>query len=165
MDIVNRLLLMLLGVAAVNPVYSNTPPVEKALLQQLNNDQEVVLTQRRGLADTLSYMRSEGDLFTGENSQEQLITREQKERIWSTWVSFLDRLLLLDSIGQTYDDHNYPEQGPLHKMAFRTAYAAFLARYRFTLDFLDITERSPLFHTLLNDAIPELGLGQGTYAA
>ncbi len=163
MNIVNRLLILLLGVVAANPVSSVASPGEKALLQQLNNDQEVVLIQRRGLADTLRYMRTERDLFAGENSEQQLITREQRERIWSTWVSFLDRLLILDSISQSYEEQVDPQRGPLHKMAFRTAYAAFLTRYRYTLDFLDITERTPLFHTILNEAIPELGLRKNTY--
>jgi hypothetical protein len=49
-------------------------------------------------------------------------------------------------------------------MAFRTAYAAFLARYRYVLDFLQITESDPQYHTLLNEPIPELGLELGAYA-
>jgi hypothetical protein len=155
---------LILMLAVNSPVISQTPGVDSGLSQQLDNDQTVILTQREGLADTLRYMRSETEFFDADKAEDRLVTREQRERIRSTWVSFLDRLLILDSISQTYEEHDDTSQGPLHKMAFRTAYAAFLARYRYTLDFLDITERTPLFHTLLNETIPELGLAENTYA-
>ncbi|MES9990609.1 MAG: YiiX/YebB-like N1pC/P60 family cysteine hydrolase [Candidatus Thiodiazotropha sp.] len=165
MDIVNRLLALLIGIVAANPVSSNTDLVETThLQQQLANNQEVVLYQRRGLAETLRYMRTESDLFPTQGSDNKLITREQRQQIWTTWVSLLDRLLILDSISQSYEKHRAHADEKLRKAAFRTAYAAFLARYRYVLDFLQITERNPQFHTLLNEPIPELGLEQGTYA-
>ncbi|MEW8586125.1 MAG: hypothetical protein AB2531_10215, partial [Candidatus Thiodiazotropha sp.] len=164
MDIVNRLLFLLLMLVAANPVPADTPPDERALLQRLHNDKEVVLTQRRGLADTLDYMRTENDLFTTGSRDDRLITREQKELIWSTWVSLLDRLLILDSISQSYESYRNQPDEILRKTAFRTAYAAFLARYRYVLDFLQISERNPQIHILLNEPVPELGLKQGSYA-
>ncbi|MBT2989677.1 MAG: hypothetical protein KME65_11995 [Candidatus Thiodiazotropha sp. (ex Ctena orbiculata)] len=164
MDIVNRLLFLLLMLVAANPVPADTPPDERALLQRLHNDKEVVLTQRRGLADTLDYMRTENDLFTTGSRDDRLITREQKEQIWSTWVSLLDRLLILDSISQSYESYRNQPDEILRKTAFRTAYAAFLARYRYVLDFLQISERNPQIHILLNEPVPELGLKQGSYA-
>jgi hypothetical protein len=72
--------------------------------------------------------------------------------------------LILDSISQSYEDYKYHKDERVRKLAFRIAYAAFLARYRYVLDFLQVTERNPQFHTLLNKHIAELGLEQGTYA-
>ncbi|MCU7886204.1 MAG: hypothetical protein KZQ82_18600 [Candidatus Thiodiazotropha sp. (ex Lucinoma annulata)] len=146
-------------------LFANTPPTEPALKRQMDNDTEVVQIQRQGLADTLHYMASNNDIFPASKQRKQrLVSRNQRHKIWSTWVSFLDRLLILDSISQSYGHAAQYSDERVRKAAFRIAYAAFLARYRYVLDFLQITEREPAFHTLLNEAIPELGLTQGTYA-
>ncbi len=133
-------------------------------LLQLTNDERVVLIQRQGLAETLRFMQQRNDLFPAEQPDlKHMLSREQKEEIWSTWVSFLDRFMLLDSIGQRYADYREQKDPVLRRQQFRIAYAAFLARYRYSLDFLAITERDPVFHTILNERIPELGLDKGTY--
>ncbi|MEW8026495.1 MAG: YiiX/YebB-like N1pC/P60 family cysteine hydrolase [Candidatus Thiodiazotropha sp.] len=160
-----RIALLLLTIKTTSPVALAAPSVAASLQQQLDNDREVVLIQRSGLADTLRYMQSNSDLFPpAKSSDDRLAKRAQREQIRSTWVSFLDRLLILDSISQSYNGYKQHQDERIRKMAFRNAYAAFLARYRYVLDFLQITERNAQFHTLLNESIPELGLEQGTYA-
>lgn len=132
---------------------------------QMQNDEQVVQIQRLGLAATLRFMQSRADLFPAEKVRDKhLLSREQKEQIWSTWIAFLDRLMVLDSISQSYGDYAELEDEALRKRGFRIAYAAFLARYRHALDFLDITERDPALHVVLNESVPEMGLAEGTYA-
>jgi hypothetical protein len=158
-------MLLWLSIAATCPVAFAIPAIEASLQDQLNNNQEVVLIQRKGLSDILNYLRSDTDLFTNRReAKNRLLDRKQREQVRSTWVSFLDRLLILDSISQSYEDYKHHQDERVLKKAFRIAYAAFLARYRYVLDFLQITERNPQFHILLNEPITELGLAQGTYA-
>jgi hypothetical protein len=44
------------------------------------------------------------------------------------------------------------------------SYAAFLAQYRFSLEFIKLVENDPGLDVLLNDSVPELGLEKGTYS-
>ncbi|MET0073388.1 hypothetical protein A3197_02825 [Candidatus Thiodiazotropha endoloripes] len=132
--------------------------------QQLDNNLQVVLTQRKGLSDIVDYLGSYGGLLQDQKSTEnQLPDKVQRQQIRSTWVSLLDRLMILDSISQSYEDYTQQDE-VTRKRAFRIAYAAFLARYRYVLDFLQITERHPQLHILLNERVAELGLESGTYS-
>ncbi|MCG8044332.1 MAG: YiiX/YebB-like N1pC/P60 family cysteine hydrolase [Candidatus Thiodiazotropha endolucinida] len=161
----NRSILLLLLISAVGQATLASPSIETSLQQQLINDRDVVFIQRNGLADTLRYMGLNGDLFPpARTSDNRLVNRAQRQKILSTWISFLDRLIILDSISQSYAGYEQHHDERVRKMAFRIAYAAFLARYRYVLDFLQITERNAQFHTLLNEPIPELGLKHDTYA-
>lgn len=165
MNIPIRFIILWFTLAMTSRMVFALPPMETTLKHQLTNDRQVVLIQRRGLAETLRYMDLNRQLFPRTKiADDQLVTREQRQQILSTWVSFLERLMILDAISQTYEDYQQFEDEGLRRMAFRTAYAAFLARYRYVLDFLQITQRNPHFHTLLNEPIPELGFEQGTYA-
>ena len=132
---------------------------------RIANDEKVVKIQRRGLAGIIDFMDARDDLFPQQKRKDKhMLNREQKERIWSTWIAFLDRLMVLESIEQSYADYAEETDETLRKAAFRIAYAAFLARYRHGLDFLAITERDPVFHVILNEPVPELGLGKATYS-
>jgi hypothetical protein len=157
-------LLFILALYASITACGATSNSEDFLHQQLDNNLQVVLTQRKGLSDILIYLRSKTDIINRQKSADKLLLdKTQREQIRSIWVSMLDRLMILDSISQSYTDYQQQNER-VHKRAFGIAYAAFLARYRYVLDFLRITERNPQFHTLLNERITELGLEQGTYS-
>jgi hypothetical protein len=160
-----QLIVALLALSVTSQMVFALPAIDTTLKYQLSNDQQVVKIQRKGLADTLRYMRLNTHLFPlTKGSKDRLVSRQQRQQILTTWVSFLDRLMILDAISQSYEDFKKHQDKRIGRMAFRTAYSAFLARYRHVLDFLEITERNPQFHTILNEPIPELGLEQGTYA-
>ncbi|MCG7911546.1 MAG: hypothetical protein JAY82_17420 [Candidatus Thiodiazotropha taylori] len=132
--------------------------------QLLDNNLQVVLTQRKGLSDIVDYLGSNRELFNDQTTADnQLPDRIQRQQIRSTWVSLLDRLLVLDSISQSYEDYKQQDEITRNR-AFRIAYAAFLARYRYVLDFLQITESNPQAHILLNERVADLGLESGTYS-
>jgi hypothetical protein len=136
------------------------------LQQQLNNNLQVVFTQRKGLADIVTYLESQKALFNKPKSRDNpLPSKTQRALIRTIWLSLLDRLMILDSISQSYEDFKQLKDEALQKHAFHVAYAAFLARYRHVLDFLQISETNPQLHTLLNEPIAELGLKQGTYSS
>ncbi len=133
--------------------------------EQLGNDATVVRIQRQGLSDILDFMKRRSDLFPEQVVKTRhLLSREQKEVVWTTWIAFLDHLMMLEAIEQTYIDESTDSDESLQYARFQIAHGAFLARYRFCLDFLVITERDPLFHVILNEAVPELGLGGDTYS-
>jgi hypothetical protein len=158
-------ILITLILSAADPALATIATPELLLQERMAADEQTVLVQRQGLADILRFMRSRPDLFPAEKvSRKHMLSREQKEQIWSTWLAFLDRLMALDAISQSYGEYADLQDKGVRKRSFRMAYAAFLARYRFALDFFEMTERDPVFHVVLNERVPELGLAKGTYA-
>ena len=129
------------------------------------NDSIAVQSSRAGLADIIRFMQSRADLFPGKKiEQKRLLKRNQRMAIWQAWQAFLDHLLILDSLGQEYESIVYDQNGDFNKQAFRIGFAIFLAQYRYALDFINISERDPSMHVLLNEPVPEIGLPQGSYS-
>ncbi|MET0091184.1 MAG: hypothetical protein ABW068_14415 [Candidatus Thiodiazotropha sp.] len=154
------------GIGAFLMLMSLVAGADNALsLAQLHNDEQVVLIQRQALRDIIDFMERREDLFPRETAKTpHLLSREEKEIVWSTWIAFLDHLMILDAIEQNYEELPNGSDDDLARQAFHLAHAVFLTRYRFSLDFLVMTERDPLFHVILNEAVPELGLNDRTYA-
>jgi hypothetical protein len=157
-------ILLILLLSTAYSAFAMSFTSESLLEEQMMSDERVVQVQRQGLEEILRFMRTRVDLFPAEKvSGKHMLSREEKEQIWSVWLAFLDRLMVLDSISQTYSEYTHIQHKAQRKRSFRLAYAAFLARYRFALDFFEITERDPVFHVVLNENVPELGLAKGTY--
>jgi len=131
------------------------------------NDVQALLQSRQGLQNTLRYMDTRPDLFIPEKTADKPdLNRMQRLAIWQTWQSFLDYMLAVDSLGQYYAEPS-PEKDkdPLRrKRHFKLAYAAFLANYRYALDFISRGENNPALHVILNEPVPELGLPRDTYS-
>ncbi len=129
------------------------------------NDRKAILQAREGLQGIIAYMRAQPDLFLEKRTlKKRDLSREQREQIWLTWQSYLDYVLALDSLAQKYADFNEHEDKAERKAAFKLAFTAFLANYRHALELIDITENDPLMHVVLNEPVPELGLGADTYS-
>jgi len=83
---------------------------------------------------------------------------------WRTWQAYLDHTLALDSLGSAYADLYERRRKGRKRDAFRIGYAAFLAQYRHALEFIELAEKNPQLHVVLNEQVPELGLPAGTYS-
>jgi len=129
------------------------------------NDIESLVISRQAMDDIISYMKNTPELYNTSGSKEKMsLNREQRLKVWNTWQSFLDHILLMDSLGNTYSDIYKKSKKDMKKKSFRISFAAFLAQYRCVMDFITITEQNPDFHVVLNEAVPELGLPKNTYS-
>lgn len=127
-------------------------------------DLEAVRSCRAGLAQVVRFANSRPDLFPAERLPKmRMLNRENKEEVWNTWKTFLDYSMVLDSIRQSYGTCLLIADRSQRAESFLVAYEAFLAQYRFSLELIAKVENDPDMHTLLDDAVPEIGLEPGSY--
>ena len=132
--------------------------------ERIAADMRLVAVYRLGLSNTLAFVAQQSNLFpTVKPSEPRLPRREEKEVLWQAWRSYLDYLLALDAL----DDRHagwWRLSGVRRETSFAVGYAAFLAKYRFSLEFAALAERNPFLDTILNEAVPEHGIDEGLYA-
>ena len=135
------------------------------LADRVASDFSAVRRYREGMRSALAYMRSDVALFPPVQLRDpRVLTSEQKREVFATWKSAVDYTLALDSIGKFHAAFDDIRDKDLRKQSFLVGYAAFVAQYAFAMEFIEIVERDPAFHTLLNEPLDELGLPKGTYA-
>lgn len=128
-------------------------------------DLAAVQRYRNGLEQVVRFAASRPDLFpSARPAGGRLLTREQREEVWTAWKTFLDYAMALDSVRRAHDRTFLIVDRQARDESFLVAYAAFLAQYRFSLDFIRLVENDPGLEVLLNDAVPELGLDKGSYS-
>lgn len=166
-----KLLLPLIALlAAIGPVLAAEPtPLHKLRRHELAvciaSDARAVEIHRRGLARGLEFVRAHPELFPAAPVPGgALPTREQREQIWSTWKALLDYQLALDSLARHHAVFHRLPSGTARDDSFAVGHAAFLAQYRYALDFIARVENNRELDKILNDPVPELGLPAGAYA-
>lgn len=127
-------------------------------------DLKAVTIYRSGLARLTDYARSRPDLFPPAKLRaSRLLSESERETVRDTWKSLLDYYLALDSLAR-YHAEAYALAGTRDLTpSFHVARSAFLAQYRFALDFIERVENDRKLAILLNDPVPELGLPKGSY--
>lgn len=131
---------------------------------RIAGDLKMVAIYRVGLSNVTAFAALQTNLFPAVKiSAPQLPRREDKEILWSAWKSYLDYLLALDALDTANADW-FLLSGERREKSFAAGYAAFLAKYRFSLEWVALMEKNPLLDTILNEPVPELGLPAGTYA-
>lgn len=147
--------------AEVLPLHRLRPPDQD---QRITGDQKAALVYRQGLQTVARFVGQQTNLFpVNQLAEPRLPRREEKEVLWQTWKSALDYLLALDALDHYHGDF-YRLSRERRARSFAVGYAAFLAEYRFTLEFTEAAERNPFFDTILNEPVPDLGLPANTYA-
>ncbi len=132
--------------------------------EQIQSDQQAIQTYRSGLDRVVRFASSQPDLFpTNRLTELRMLSREEKEAIWTAWKTYLDYSLALDSIRRSYATCLLQQDHKARNEAFLAAYSAFLAQYRFSLEFLRLSENDPYMHVLLDDPVAEMGLPKGSY--
>ena len=133
-------------------------------LERLAGDLKMVAVYRAGLSNATAFAALQTNLFpVTASDKSRLPRREEKEIFWQAWKSHLDYLLALDTLDAGQDDWLLLS-GERRGKSFAVGYAAFLAKYRFSLEFVALAERNPFLDTILNEPVPELGLPADTYA-
>jgi len=135
------------------------PPDPKAFEAKLAEDLGVIQAYRNKLSTIADYVLMDGV------PPEGLKKEHYRANLRETWVSFLDYLIAMDSIGRSYAPFFQAPEKALAKEAFDSGYWIFLAEYRYAAQFVRNLEGVPNIEPLLNEPIPELGLPQGTYSA
>jgi len=141
-----------------------TPQEISSFKQLLNTDRNTIENARNHFNHIINFMQSRPDLFYEKNCDtNRMTTQVQRNEIRSTWLSFLDHVLALDSIGKQYSEFYRTLKNEEKKSAFRMAYAVFLMQYRYCLDFISLVERDACLDTTLNEPEVHLGIPKDTY--
>jgi hypothetical protein len=155
-----------LGAIGVLAAQADPTPLRKlsASEQQARTagDLKAVTIYRTGLLNATTFIAQQTNLFPATKAN-TLPLREDKEVLWLTWMNFLDYLLALDTIDHYHHDWLLLK-GEQRMQSFLLSDAAFLAKYRASLEFIATIEKNPVLDTILNEPVPELGLPAGTYA-
>ena len=152
--------LPLLGVE-IKPLYRLSTGERAA---RMLADSRATKVYREGLSNVMAFVELQTEIFPITKPKEsRLLRREEKEVVWQTWQQFMEYTMALDSI-ERYHSGWWRLKGDAKEDAFLVSYAAMLANYRASLDFIRAAESNPELGKVLNDAVPELGLPAGTYA-
>ena len=128
------------------------------------SDLRAVTVYRQGIARLLAFVEQRGDLFPAARPNgPRLLSERQRETVRTTWKALLDYYLALDALERYHGDFHLMLSARDRVGSHRVTYAAFLAKYRFGLDFIRRVENDPKLAIILNDAVPELGLPAGSY--
>jgi len=138
---------------------------EPPLYQLFAEKTQAVSLARQGMQEILAFVHARPDLFPARKLQQKRFTsRKQRIQIWQTWHAFLDQLMLLDKVGRQLEAvSSYPGQ-KAKETSFRIRYAAFLAQYRLSMDFISLMENDPAMHVTLNEAVAEMGIPADSYS-
>lgn len=133
---------------------------------RVGQDAASILIFRDGLADILAYVDARPEVFRPEvEGQAHVPAPAARDELRNTWKAVLDYSLALESIQQYHKDFLLLDGKAEREDSFLVFYAAFLAQYRFALDFLQRLDGHPTADVILNEAVPELGLHERTFAA
>lgn len=146
------------ALAALAIVMSQSPESAGATDSPLDTAGREIALQRQGLADTLQQMAERPEIFPPHEVEgASLLSPDERREALSLWASFADRLLAIEQSAARAGEAS--EQG-----RFALERAAFLARYRFAMEFIERVERRPALDPLFNEEHLDLGLPARSYA-
>ena len=126
---------------------------------------QAVKIYRDGLAALIEHVNHRKDLFPKYRLKRSLLLKQHaRNEVISIWKSMLDYYMALDSIAAFHRDFLNLENRSQQKFSYHIYRAAFLAQYRFALDFMAVAENNPGLDTIFNEAVPDLGLPGNIYA-
>ncbi|WP_455212179.1 YiiX/YebB-like N1pC/P60 family cysteine hydrolase [Kaarinaea lacus] len=157
-------LLLFVGASGLAPATATQIQPNYVPFARIVSDQKAVLQYRAGMQAIIQYMGSEPELFPPNKlTEKRLPTLKQKQQIRSTWKSLLDYALALDSIGQLYENFYLSSDAAYRKHALTTLFGAYVAQYRFALEYIHRIENDPGLDIVLNEAVDDVAVAQGAY--
>lgn len=146
------------------PAFAAPSTPDPAFQKRVAADSKSVLLLRNSLRKAADFARSRPDLFSpAKEKKNGLLPREDKLAVWGTWSTVLDSLAGLDGISREYKKFNLFQDSERKNASFAIANASFLAAYRYALEFIALADRNPALDTVLNEAVPELGIPAATF--
>lgn len=135
-----------------------------AFQQRVTRDIQDFAILRINLQQAVEFARSRPDLFNPDRAhRKELLTRQEKMAIWSTWSGVLNSLAGLDGIRREHRKFDLFQDRQRKSTSFAVANASFLASYRHALEFIALADKNPDMDTILNEAVPELGIPARTF--
>lgn len=159
----SRLILLVLVTILACPLCVGAAP-DPAFQKRIAADSKSVIILRDTLRKAAEFARSRPELFNpARDRKKELLAREDKLAIWGTWSTVLDSLAGLDSIRREHKKFDLFQDSERKNASFTIANASFLASYRYALEIIAQADRNPALDTVLNEAVPELGIPAGTF--
>jgi hypothetical protein len=147
---------------AAGPGLANLTPNVLAVRQDV--DFTSLATYRSGLVRTVAFARSRPEIFPASRpSGVRLLTSGDRAVARGAWKSMLEFTLALESLETYHADFHQLGDAKAKARSFHIAHVAFLAVYRFALEFIDLAESDPKLAVILNDPVEDLGLPAGAY--
>jgi hypothetical protein len=135
------------------------------LAARIASDRKSVEIYRQGMQSVVEFMRSRPDLFPpAKLATLRTLNREASDEIWGAWKRFADYSVAVSSTRKFHGTALLLKDKRLKEDSFAVTYAAFLAHYRFAMEFIRMADNDEGLDVLLNDSVPELGLPKGSYA-
>lgn len=132
--------------------------------QRVAADKRAFGLLRANLQQAAAFACSRPELFNPPlQKKNDLLAREDKLAIWNSWSSVLDSVAGLDAIRRKHKKFDLFHDKERRNTSFAIANASFLAGYRYALEFIALTDNNPGLDTVLNEAVPELGIPAGTF--
>ena len=139
-----------------------SPPDVLAARQGM--DLAFLAAYRSGLARTVAFARSRPEIFPASRpGGVRLLTAAERAAASGAWKSMLDFTLALGSLEAYHADFYRLADTGARARSFHIADGAYLAAYRFALEFIDLAEGDPKLAVILNDPVDDLGLPAGAY--
>lgn len=162
---VTILLSLIVAMLVCPAIAPAAPSVSDSIFQKrVAADSKSFTILRDNLRKAADFARSRPDLFSPSRGREkELLPREDKLAIWGTWSNVLDSLSGLDGIRRAHKRFDLLPDGERKNASFAIANASFLAGYRYALELIALADRNPALDTILNEAVPELGIPAGTF--
>lgn len=112
--------------------------------EDIRTDLRTLNVCREGLARTLAFAESRPDLFNpGREKRKGLPSRREKVETWGAWSAVLDYTSALDAVMARHGNFMGYVSGERKRTSFSLLYAAFLAEYRYALEFIALSEKNP----------------------
>lgn len=155
---------LLAGAASATPrAFVDLDAHERA--QRLEADAVAVRHYRDGLKSVIAYASAQPAMFSkSKRSGTPLMTAEARDQMRVLWQQMLDYYLALDSVRRYHGGFAEIADVRERERGLLVHYGAFLAQYRFALDFLKLADADPTVDVLLNEPMPALGLPRGSFA-
>src|SRR5512133_95102 len=159
----SRLILLVVITILTCPLIAGAAP-DPAFQKRIAADSKSVVILRDNLRKAAEFARSRPELFNpGRDKKNALLAREDKLAIWGTWSTVLDSLAGLDGLRREHKKFDLFQDSERKNASFTIANASFLASYRYALEIIALVDRNPALDTVLNEAVPELGIPAGTF--
>jgi hypothetical protein len=158
------ILCILCSLLCAGPSGAASTAPDPAFQKQVAADSKSFVILRGNLLKAADFARSRPDLFNpAREKKNNLLTREDKLAIWNTWSGMLDSIAGLDQLRRDHRKFDLFLESERKNSSFIIANASFLAAYRHALEFIAMADRNPALDTVLNEAVPELGIPAGTF--
>ncbi len=133
--------------------------------KRIAGDIRVIGILRDNLRRAADFARSRPELFNPDQGHKnELLSRQDKMSIWTTWSGVLDSLAGLDGLRREHSKFDLFQDKERRNASFAIANASFLAGYRYALELIALADKNPALDTVLNEAVPELGIPAGTFS-